>query len=255
MLDRNTIIMWPLTLLMFELFLFPGVSLPGVKLTSLGPNNWCPRPLPTHRKKALMLPACHLLLPQTDSGHADQETPALRSTGGLGGRLWVITASGNPFLPVRIRWSHAYPCSSSSSWIRFRSLRHTCIQSPRGCSHTGHGRRGRERFGIRRCLSANSKRQRVSNRTAFTLVAMWERGTVLQGAPQQGAHHWPVQFLSSESRAKPLSHLHLKLPMVFLHLPWVQRLGIILHSLISSRKRKCAESSWASCKEFSRPLF
>lgn len=46
----------------------------------------------------------------------------------------------------------------------------------------------------------------------------------------------PVQFLSSESRANPLSHLHLKLPMVFLHLPWVQRLGTILHSLISKNE-------------------
>lgn len=46
----------------------------------------------------------------------------------------------------------------------------------------------------------------------------------------------PVQFRSSESRANPLSHLHLKLPMVFLHFPWVQRLGTILHSLISKNE-------------------
>lgn len=46
----------------------------------------------------------------------------------------------------------------------------------------------------------------------------------------------PVQFLSSESRANPLSHLHLKLPMVFLHFPWVQRLGNILHSLMSENE-------------------
>lgn len=48
----------------------------------------------------------------------------------------------------------------------------------------------------------------------------------------------PVQFLSSESSANPLSHLHLKLPMVFLHFPWVQRLGNILHSLISENESK-----------------
>lgn len=45
----------------------------------------------------------------------------------------------------------------------------------------------------------------------------------------------PVQFLSSISRANPLSHLHLKLPMVFLHFPLTQRLWNILHSLTSRR--------------------
>lgn len=46
----------------------------------------------------------------------------------------------------------------------------------------------------------------------------------------------PVQFLSSESRAKPLSQRQRKLPMVFLHLPFEHRLFIILHSFISTDK-------------------
>lgn len=45
----------------------------------------------------------------------------------------------------------------------------------------------------------------------------------------------PVQFLSSESKAKPLSQRQRKLPMVFLHLPLEHRLFIILHSLMSNK--------------------
>lgn len=48
----------------------------------------------------------------------------------------------------------------------------------------------------------------------------------------------PVQFLSSISKANPLLHLHLKLPIVFLHLPFMHIPGNTLHSLISIKKKK-----------------
>lgn len=43
----------------------------------------------------------------------------------------------------------------------------------------------------------------------------------------------PVQFLSSASRAKPLPQMHLKLPMVFLQVPWVHSPENTLHSFTS----------------------
>lgn len=48
----------------------------------------------------------------------------------------------------------------------------------------------------------------------------------------------PVQFLSSVSKVNPLLHLHLKLPIVFLHLPFMHIPGNTLHSLISRNKTK-----------------
>lgn len=138
--------------------------------------------------------------------------------------------------------SHTHPCSSSSSWSHFHSLHHTCIQSPPGCSHTGLGHRGQEICGTHQCL-CEKQQEAVTWGLAqpYKVKQHRKRGKMWRLHPFRPCRHWPVQFLSSESRAKPLSHLHLKLPMVFLHLPWVQRLGIILHSLISSGKWKCRE--------------
>lgn len=48
----------------------------------------------------------------------------------------------------------------------------------------------------------------------------------------------PVQFLSSISKVNPLLHLHLKLPIVFLHLPFMHMPGNTLHSLISRNTNK-----------------
>lgn len=47
-----------------------------------------------------------------------------------------------------------------------------------------------------------------------------------------------MQFLSSESKAKPLSQRQRKLPIVFRHLPLEHREFIILHSFISERKNR-----------------
>ncbi len=53
---------------------------------------------------------------------------------------------------------------------------------------------------------------------------------------------WPVQFLSSMVRAKPLSQRHLKLPIVFRHVPWVHRPLKTLHSFTSAEKHRLITS-------------
>lgn len=61
----------------------------------------------------------------------------------------------------------------------------------------------------------------------------------------------PVQFLSSASKAKPLSQRHRKLPMVFRHLPLEHRVLIILHSFMS----RCRAEIWLNVRCSSDTLY
>lgn len=79
----------------------------------------------------------------------------------------------------------SYPCSSSSSWTHFRSLRSTHTQSCLACWHRFHFRRGREKSCTHQCLFHRVEKKWKKSMRGAAMRARWDRC----GRPREDAGH------------------------------------------------------------------